>query len=281
MPRPQFTVRAGLLWVFVASLVCAIAVRFPRWATFVVLMPTLFLVPLGIASSARLALVRLTRTHVEHPRAASPHRFHAIVDALLRSLDALGLWVPEKAPSLLDGLMTAVLSAATIVGLWPALREVGLVFSLARIQPVGATWQFARSDLPDVLLSQGHWVRLWRWEAWSLGRWWLFFGAIFLLWRGLSWVFPSLRSGDRSMDAPARFLAFAPWFLVLEVACLVGVWVTTPNVVPEPSTGFVVGIFSWDLWHWDCWLDRTWLVRAAFPVWVVGSVFFLRVLRWR
>ena len=72
----------------------------------------------------------------------------------------------------------------------------------------------------------------------------------------------------------------APWLIVLEVAFLIGVWIESPNTVPEPSTGFVVGIFSWDLWHWDCWLDRGWLIRGALPTFIAGFVFFASVLRW-
>ena len=78
----------------------------------------------------------------------------------------------------------------------------------------------------------------------------------------------------------SRFLAFAPWLVVLEMSFLIGVWLRGPTTVPEPSTGFVVGIFSWDLWHWDCWLDRGWLVRGAVPTLLAGYVFFARVLRW-
>jgi hypothetical protein len=35
------------------------------------------------------------------------------------------------------------------------------------------------------------------------------------------------------------------------------------------------------LWHWGCWLNRDWLILGAAPTWVVGSVFFAGVLRWR
>jgi hypothetical protein len=52
---------------------------------------------------------------------------------------------------------------------------------------------------------------------------------------------------ERVTATLARFLAFAPWFIFLELALLIGVWIESPNTIPEPSTGFVVGIFSWDL----------------------------------
>jgi hypothetical protein len=75
-------------------------------------------------------------------------------------------------------------------------------------------------------------------------------------------------------------MLFAPWLLVLEVTFLIGVWIKLPILVPEPSTGFVVGIFSWDLWHWDCWIDHGWLIRGAIPTFIAGCVFFGRVLNW-
>lgn len=114
-----------------------------------------------------------------------------------------------------------------------------------------------------------------------MGRWWLLFGTITLLWVAVSLPLKRWLKIGSTLGILARFLAFAPWFIVLEVAFLIGVWINSPNTVPEPSTGFVVGIFSWDLWHWDCWLDRGWLIRGALPTSLAGTVFFAGVVQWR
>ena len=135
--------------------------------------------------------------------------------------------------------------------------------------------------MSEAFSSGRYWLRLWQWEAWSAGRWWLLFGAILLAWLALSIPLRRRLKLEPATATLARFLSFAPWIIVLEFAFLIGVWIKTPSVVPEPSTGFVVGIFSWDLWHWDCWLDREWLIRGALPTFVAGAVFFMGVLRWR
>jgi hypothetical protein len=194
----------------------------------------------------------------------------------------LGLGQSEIAPSLAAGFTTAVLSTVTLIGLWPALREIGLQLAIASFQPLEQfTWKDAARSMTNAFASREYWLRLWEWEAWSIGRWWLLFVAITLLWLAASSSLVRRLKSDRLWQTLARFLAFAPWLIVLEVSFLIGVWIEEPLIVPEPSTGFVVGIFSWDLWHWDCWLDRRWLVRGALPTFLAGSVFFAGVLRWR
>lgn len=152
--------------------------------------------------------------------------------------------------------------------------------ALATVRPLEQTREFAISSVLQAFSSGGYWVRLWRWELWAVGRWWILFGAIVLSWLAVSSAAPRWLRRERALQTIARFLAFAPWLMVLEMAFLIGVWIESPLTVPEPSTGYVVGIYSWDLWRWDCWLDRRWLIRGALPTLIVGCVFFVQVLRW-
>jgi len=203
----------------------------------------------------------------------------------------LGLGRVDDAPSLAAGACVAILSSLVVVGLWPILREVGLQFAIASKEPELFTWERAASSIIECATSRRYWWRLWQWEAWSLSRWWLLFGGIAAAWmvigelagwRRVSHREEASRSPRNASGWPtlARLLAFAPWLVLLEMTFLVGVWISSPNTVPEPSTGFVVGIFSWDLWHWDCWLNREWLIRGAIPSLVVGYVFFRQVTAW-
>ena len=206
-----------------------------------------------------------------------------IANVLVRPFRLLCFGQFADSPSLLGGFATALISTIALVGLWPLVREIGLNLSLATLQPIDEytyTWNDAARSMAEAFSDSGYWLRVWRWEIWSLGRWWLLFGAIVLVWFAVSSPFKRWFKIDRPSPTLARFLAFAPWFIVLEVAFLIGVWIESPNTVAEPSTGFVVGIFSWDLWHWDCWLDRGWLIRGAIPSFITAGVFFVGVLRW-
>ena len=117
------------------------------------------------------------------------------------------------------------------------------------------------------------------WEAGSLAHWWLHFailgtiGTAVIAMRGGGWCI---------RERIGRFLWFAPWLMLLDVMLLFSSWMLQPTTVPEPSTGFVVGIFRWELWRWDCWQDQFWLQRASFPCALVTAVFFRRFfdLRW-
>src|SRR5262249_6978051 len=137
------------------------------------------------------------------------------------------------------------------------------------------------AGIPRLMIDRGYLTRLFDWELWAMLRWWILFGTWATAWlvvaRPLRYRWP--------LEPPAacyrRLLAFAPWLVTLEIAFLIGVWMTTPNVVPEPSTGFVEGIFSWDLWHWDCWKGPTWINRGLLPTWLIATVFARCVLRWR
>ncbi|MCI0360033.1 MAG: hypothetical protein L0211_16270 [Planctomycetaceae bacterium] len=262
--RWQFSLRWMVICVFALCIVLAIAAQFPRQSSFAVFMMLLLLFPLVVVALLRALLARLG---LEDP-----------------ARQCLGLWPPAKAPSLGAGLTTAILSMITLVGLWPLVREIGITLSLLAWQPIANytyTWADAGRSMSEAFYSGGYWLRLWKWEAWSVGRWWLLFGVILFAWLAASAPWRRWLKAEPVPATLARFLAFAPWLIVLEFAFLIGVWIGSPSTVPEPSTGFVVGIFSWDLWHWNCWRDREWLIRGALPTLVAGTVFFAGVLRWR
>ena len=91
------------------------------------------------------------------------------------------------------------------------------------------------------------------WEFCSQVHWWLHFAFLGVL--GIT-LARSLGKELRLRDWLHRFLLFAPWLMVLDLILLHATWILRPEIIPEPSTGFLVSIFRWELWHWDCWLDR-------------------------
>lgn len=243
-------------------------------------MTVLMLVPLVVAAALRALIVRLWKIPCNKLHEETRAGHGSITKALVLLPRRLGLCPRENGPSLIAGLATGIISTVTLVGLWPAIREIGLMMSPTSTQSVSETWQNALQGVPVAFSRIRYWPRLWKWEIWSLGRWWLMFGVIVLSWLAISLPCNRGQYIHRTSRTLARFLAFAPWFIVLELAFLIGVWIESPNTVPEPSTIFVVGIFSWDLWHWDCWLDRGWLIRGAIPTFIAGVVFFAAVFRW-
>lgn len=107
-----------------------------------------------------------------------------------------------------------------------------------------------------------------------MAHWWLHFAILGIA--GTSVM--AIRGGDWKLkERLRRFLLFAPWLMLLDLLLLFASWMLKPTTVPEPSTGFVVGIFRWELWHWDCWLDQFWLLRASLPCMLVTAVFFRRI----
>lgn len=272
--RWQFSLRAVLLGVLGISIVLAVASQFPRQSAFTISMSLLLLWPLAVVELLRMPLDRFGVT----PSPANlPNR--PVLRCLLRPFQSLR--PPAQTPTLAAGSLIALLSTLTLVGLWPLIREVGLNLSLFALQPI-PNYTYTSSDaarsVTEVFGSAGYWIRNWQWELWAVGRWWLLFGVLTALWLIAS--APIRFRLTHAQHGWARFLAFTPWFIVLEMTFLIGVWIESPLTVPEPSTGFVVGIFSWDLWHWDCWLDRGWLIRGAMPSFVAGIVFFRGVLQW-
>ena len=275
----QFSLRGVAIVVLVLCIVLAIAAQFPRVSAFTASMTLLVLIPLVVVALVRSLLLRLGLG--DRPGAGEVGASHGrIARILLAPLEWLGLWQPTPAPSILSSLTTAILSMLTLIGLWPAARELGLQAALLSLQPMAYySWENAGNSVVEAFSSGGYWLRLWQWEAWSADRWWLLFWAILIGWLLASAPFRRWLKAEPVPATLARFLAFAPWIIVLECCFLIGVWIESPNTVPEPSTGFVVGIFDWSLWDWDCWQNRGWLIRGAVPTFVAGTMFFLNVLR--
>jgi hypothetical protein len=280
----QFSLRTILLVTTVLAVALALLPQMPRWATGIAAFAMFLVFPLLVASLFRQGLVWLGLFE-DHWTGDEPYG-RSLAGLPRDCLRGLGLVRADasKSPSLRDALLIAALYSLTLVGLWPALREIGLQISMSTFHSGGWTLTSAWQSFAEAIASGGYWLRLIKWETWSLGRWWLLFGLLTLLVLDLSQLESRLfsRTGWRLpvVETIARWLAFAPWLVALEMAFLIGVWIRSPNTVPEPSTGFVVGIFNWSLWHWDAWLDRGWLVRGAVPTIIVASVFFVQVTRW-
>jgi hypothetical protein len=192
------------------------------------------------------------------------------------------LWLAGAAqpPLFRSAIPLAVVSTLVLVILWPYLREFGLAVSVMISEGVVSGWPILTA-IPSILTDHGRQWRVCRWEAWAMLRWWLLFGAWATLWLVTSWPLRTRRKLESPVDCYRRFFAFAPWIVVLELLFLVGVWIDSHNTVPEPSTGFVEGIFSWGLWRWDCWKGAVWITRGWLPTWIIASIFARYVLRWR
>jgi hypothetical protein len=122
------------------------------------------------------------------------------------------------------------------------------------------------SDLLSEVLGANtlaYWRRTGAWEAWSITRWWLLFGAL------------SMFAPNRRL---CRLMLFAPWITVLEILFLAGVWFVFDSVVPEPSTLFT-GFGELSLWA-DAG-QRIWLVRSLLPTMLAGTIFFRAIIGWR
>ena len=160
----------------------------------------------------------------------------------------LVLWLAGAAqpPLFRSAVPLAVVSTLVLVILWPYLREFGLAVSMMISEGVVSGWPILTA-IPNILTDHGRQWRVCRWEAWAMLRWWLLFGAWATLWLIASWPLQTRCKLEPPADCYRRFFAFAPWIVLLELLFLVGVWIDSHNTVPEPSTGFVEGIFSWDL----------------------------------
>jgi hypothetical protein len=278
--RYQFSLRGVLLLVTACSLLLAIAVQFPQHSIFLATMTCLLLLPLAIASGLRSICVRLglmANAWMWDLPGSRELRYRSLP---ARTLRVLGLTHTLDCPPLSAAALVAVIYSLVVVALWPVIREVGLQCAIVAYKPEVYSVEWSLRSITGAFSDRGYWLRLWQWECWALTRWWLLFTMMLGLWLTISAPFSRQPSGQRWICPLARLLTFAPWLVVLEVSFLIGVWVRSPMTVPEPSTGFVVGIFSWDLWHWDCWLNHDWLVRGAIPTLLAGFVFFQRVMRW-
>jgi hypothetical protein len=279
-PPVQFSLRQIFLAIFAAAVLLAISIQFPHRSAFAVGAACFLLCPLIIAATIRSILSRAGLVEIQWISEQSAVCRNRIASWLAAPLRFLGLLQPEQIPSLGSCAIVALVTTGTIVGMWPLIREFGVTLAVAFDWGTDQAWKTAQG-MPNTFRSSRYWLSLFKWELWAVGRWWFLFGAITLLWIFVSTLRERRPRSQLGSDLLKRLLLFAPWIVVLEVSFLIGVWIADPQpVVPEPSTGFVVGIFNWKLWHWDCWLDRGWLIRGAAPTFVAGTVFFRTVLRW-
>jgi hypothetical protein len=196
-----------------------------------------------------------------------------IPGVLLRPRRSLGLaGRPAAVPTSRAVLFAAATTLMVVVAWLPARQFLGGV-------ALGFAWGPARAWEHSIhpnslarLKDPYFWYRLATWEAWSIGRWWLLFGGLTLL-----ALWGVRRTPERRLPLAAaahRLLLFAPWIGLLELGYLIGVWINSPDTVPEPSTIYIMD------WEWDGWLRTVWLTRGVVPTLAVGLVFFRCVLRW-
>jgi hypothetical protein len=276
----QFRLRALFVLLLAFAVLFALFAQFPRQSAFGFLMCDLLAFPLVVAAVVRSAILRIVCRRDPAALADVARSDTRIGHRVVAVVRFLGLSQSAESPCVVRSFTIAVVSTLAVIGLWPLIREIGLYMALVRVLSTGEIWEFAKSEAQHTWVRSGYWLALWRWESWALARWWLLFAAIAVLWLAVSAPFKARPQSKQLWDTIRRLFAFAPWLTFLEVTFLIGVWLQDARVVPEPSTGFVVGVFSWDLWHWDCWLDREWLIRGALPTFAAGTVFFHGVLRW-
>jgi hypothetical protein len=283
---PTGKARFGLRTVFAAltasSVVLGVCVQIPRPAlrqaigsapALIICSALLVLLPLTCINLVCVAIACVSPAVAENRSASQRLRWWAPYRLLWQAGAA-------KAPTFRMAIPIALICTLLLPILWPFLREFGLALALWLSHGYTQDWP-TLAAIPRLMTNGSFLARLFRWELWSILRWWLLFGAWTAAWLAIAWP---LRRRWQIESAPAcyrRLLAFAPWFVVLEIAFLVGVWTQSPLTVPEPSTGFVEGIFSWDLWHWDCWKGSGWINRGFLPSWISATFFARFVLRWR
>jgi hypothetical protein len=280
--RLRFNIRSLLAWIAASAVVLAVCAQIRRAALFALIKKT----PQLLLHTALFALVPLLCIHL---LCVAVLRVASYAGLPLKSQNRLRIYSPHRlltqalayeAPCLGVALLIACVSTIVTALMWPFLRELGLALSLM-IDHQAATGKSTLAAIPGLLTNQSFVYRLAHWELFSIARWWFFYAVISLLWLAASWPVRGKLALEPASHCLNRLLAFGPWIVVLEIAFLVGVWFWNPMVVPEPSTGFVQGIFSWKLWHWDCWKGIVWLQRGMVPTFLVSAVFFCYVLRWR
>lgn len=281
-PRRRFTLRSIFIATTALAIVCAVVAQVPpadllraiKYSPVLVLFTVLLaLVPLTIANlvCVGVACIRSTKNATADDRS----RLHVLLPHRL-------LWQAGTAepPSWKSSVTIAVTCTLITVLLWPLLRELGLAIAQMVARNVAAGMP-TLEEIPKLMVTPAFLWRLSRWEMFSISRWWYVFSLLMIAWFLISWPWRDRFQLEPISATVRRLLAFAPWLVVIEVAFLVGVWTLTAQVVPEPSTGFVEGIFSWNLWHWDCWKGRVWIGRGLVPTFIIGSLFFMTVLHWR
>ena len=164
--------------------------------------------------------------------------------------------------------MTFALAVTVLlIALWPVVKEVGLAIGLLMAPGAGNSismvWEYFRREIT----SPFRWRTYCGWEAWSVARWWLLFGALAML-------LPSRLPREQRWR---RLMLFAPWIALLEIGFLVGVLVAFPGIVPEPNTLFT----TWPIHARQVLTDEVWLTRGVVPTLAAVLVFARAVLGWR
>jgi|GEM_PF-5151618 hypothetical protein len=273
---PQFRLVALLTVVTFAAVYARFAVSFPTQA--------MTLICFACATAGMLCLVAAVTKifdrassrprHQPQPPSPPPARLRWGGWVLAPLQEGTGSQADSWPRACFVALVTLVLTIA----LWKVIKGLSMTFvglptlhqlPVSRLEYLAFCWRdmIAWGDL-----DSWKWNLLW--ELCSQVHWWLHFAAL-----GLYAIFVKYILGHkmRVQDWIRRYLLFAPWLMVLDLMLLFATWLLQPSVVPEPSTGFMVSIFRWELWHWDCWLDRFWLLRASFPCAFVSAVFLRKL----
>ncbi len=271
----RFALRQLFLLLSIGAIISAVLAQVPGRSLLsalqsapILIVGTLLLagIPIGIVNLACVLIQwAINGNASQRPlRAWAPHRL------LLQAVGA-------EPPTWMMTVSIAVASMVVTAALWGLLRELGSSVAVGLSQG----WTRGMNVFDAKIMTDGAFqTRMFRWEVFSLTRWWLLFSLLTVV--GLAIALVRRRTSTLEPAAIVRrLLAFGPWMVLLETAMLVGVWTTDPQVVPEPSTGFVEGIFGWDKWHWDCWRASVWINRGLIATIVVGYVFCWKVLRWR
>lgn len=274
--RARFGLRGIFATTTALAVVLAVAVQIPsaafqqaiRTAPYLFVFSALLaLIPLtcvslvGVAISCVLPAARLSPERGGRFLLWAPHRF---------------VWQFGKTepPTWTVSLIIAFTCTVVTSLLWALLRELGLTVSLTLSEGLSA----GKHEFQLIPLFRG---RLTQWEFYAILRWWCFFGLLTAVWLVVAWPLRYRWNLEPMSACVRRLLAFAPWLVVLEIAFLIGIWTRSANVVPEPSTLFAEGIFSWNLWHWDCWKGADWINRGMVPTFAIATLFYSYALRWR
>lgn len=271
---PQFRLSALLAVVTFAAVYARFAVSFPTQAVTLICFACATTSMLFLLTSATTLFSWVSRSR-NHNQPSSPSL------ARLR----WGGWVlaPLEYENMAEdgsGRRACFVAVSTLVltmTLWGIIKSVSMMLiglptvhdlKISRYEWLAFRWR----ELGWADLDWWKWNLLWAFC--SQIHWWLHFAALGFYAGYLKYI---LGHEIRSKAWMHHFLLFAPWLMVLDLMLLFATWLLQPNVVPEPSTGFMVGIFNWHLWHWDCWLDRFWLWRAAVPCALVATIFFRKI----
>ena len=189
--RRQFSIFSILELVAISATLFAAWRQFPDETKWISALPrsigwTLFLtmvlflvVLLFLVSAATWLIGRTISSRGDHLTGEETPLTRSYLFGVFRFL---GLDRSLAQPSVVSGVSIALASSATLILLWPAIRELGLVSALSTLWGFASTRDWASYAIPDALGDLGHWQRVWRWELWSLCRWWLLFGGTTAIW---------------------------------------------------------------------------------------------------